>query len=116
MSNNMKLELLLTILLIGFAASAWININDDHNLAKLRVRRESEDSDESASDEDSDEEIDDNDSNEDSSEENSEESKEDCDDDYDGDTTTCKTHTKQEDRRYMGSKTGYRRYMGSKTG
>ena len=60
---------------------------DDHNLAKLRIRRESEDSDESASDEDSYEEIDDNDSNEYSSEESSEESKEDCDDDYDGGET-----------------------------
>jgi len=31
--------------------------------------------------------------------------------DYDGDTSTCKTHTKQEDRRYMGTKTGYRRIV-----
>merc|ERR1712115_103293 len=98
--NKMKLSLLLAICFLGFVSSAWININDELSSPSLERRRfrrgaDSDESKESNSDEDS--EVD---------------SEEDCDDkdiECNEDASSCKTQTKQENRRYMGTKTGYRR-------
>merc|ERR1712012_654446 len=99
-SNKMKLSLLLAICFLGFVSSAWININDELSSPSLERRRfrrgaDSDESKESNSEEDSEE-----------------DSEKDCDDEdieCNEGASSCKTQTKQEDRRYMGTKTGYRR-------
>merc|ERR1712012_1027991 len=95
-SNKMKLSLLLAICFLGFVSSAWININDELSRPSLERRRfrrgaDSDESEESNSDEDTEEDCDDEDN--------------ECNED----ASSCKTQTKQENRRYMGTKTGYRR-------
>merc|ERR1712107_954552 len=104
-SNKMKLSLLLAICFLGFVSSAWININDElssPSLERRRLRRgaDSDESEESNSDEDSEE-----DSEEDSNEDRDEDS-DDEDNECNEDASSCKTQTKQENRRYMGTKTG----------